>query len=252
MKVNKDVYVVIADMGCPALDGIKKDFPDRIINVGIAEQAMLGMATGLALEGKKVYCYVITSFFLRCLEHIRVNMCGMNLPIVLVGVGAGFGYEDSGFTHHAIEDVRCLESFPKIRIFNPADNNMTGNLAISSVDWTFPSYIRLDRENLPDIYSNMLDINNPEGFNILRDHPDTYILSTGNMVHEAIKSSYGVIDVFEFPRGKINAEKYLKGKTLKYLSEDNVFDVSQFKEGYQYVYGGRERIRNGYGISQAK
>lgn len=253
MATDKDIYIVTADMGCPALDEIKRLYPKRVINTGIAEQNMINIASGLALEGKRVYTYIITSFYLRCLEQIRVNVCGMKLPIVLVGVGAGFGYEDSGFTHHAIEDVLCTAYLPHMTVYNATDNNMTKWLAEESVKWSTPSYIRLDRETLPTVYQATEGYGNGTpfnelGFEVLRTG-DKYIVATGNMVHEALKQvDVGVIDCFSFPTGMNNITKHYSIDQIYSLAEDNIFNPMQFKDGYNYQYGGREKIRRAYNI----
>ena len=98
-RLNRNIVVVTADMGAPALDNIRRDLAGQFVNVGIAEQNAITLAAGLALTGKNVFIYAIAPFItLRCLEQIRVEAAMMKIPINIVGVGAGFGYEDSGPT----------------------------------------------------------------------------------------------------------------------------------------------------------
>ena len=111
-KEDKDVIVVAADMGAPALDKFRTDLTNQFVNAGIAEQNAMLISTGLALAGKKVFVYAIAPFItMRCYEQIRNYPAGMDLPVTVVGVGAGFSYEDSGPTHHSIEDITILSNF---------------------------------------------------------------------------------------------------------------------------------------------
>ena len=92
-KKNKNVYLVTADLGYRAFEDFKKLFPERFINVGVAENNMVGVAAGLALTGKKVFVYSILPFLVfRSLEQIRNNICHNNLDVTLVGAGGGFSY----------------------------------------------------------------------------------------------------------------------------------------------------------------
>ena len=103
---DADTCLLTADTGFHALDELRARFPDRVINVGIAEAGMAGMAAGLAHMKKRVFCYGIAPFVtIRCLEHIRVDLCAANLPVCLIGVGGGLTYGPTGMTHHAIEDI---------------------------------------------------------------------------------------------------------------------------------------------------
>ena len=89
-KNDRNIVIVSADFGAPSLDKFRRDFPNQYINTGISEQNAVLLATGLALAGKKPIAYAITQFItLRCFEQIRIYPCGMDLPVTIVGVGAG-------------------------------------------------------------------------------------------------------------------------------------------------------------------
>ena len=121
-REDRDIVVITADMGAPALDAFRSDLPAQFINVGIAEQNAVSVGTGLALAGKKVFVYAIAPFItLRCLEQIRVGQGIMGIPLTLVGVGAGFGYEDSGPTHHLVEDLAVMRAMPNMTVVAPGD-----------------------------------------------------------------------------------------------------------------------------------
>ena len=140
-ELNDDrVWVISADCGAPALDQWRKT--DRFINVGIAEQNMVNIAIGLALSGKRPYCYAITPFLTgRAFDQIR-QACMMNLPITFVGIGAGYSYDDSGPTHHGIDDIGIMRVLPNMRIASPtAEKQVKGLVKL----YDGPTYVRLDR-----------------------------------------------------------------------------------------------------------
>ena len=141
-KEDKRIVVVTADCGAPALDQWREELPCQFINVGIAEQQMIAMAAGLALEGKRPYCYAIAPFAtLRCYEFIRVDVSLMNLPVVIVGVGAGLSYSEAGPTHHATEDIACMRALPNMKIASISSNDQIDEVLATEG----PMYVRLDR-----------------------------------------------------------------------------------------------------------
>jgi transketolase len=120
---NKNIYIVVADIS-PAGSMLKfrERFPNRFINVGVSEQAMIGIAAGLAIKGKKVFTYTIATFSLyRPFEMIRDNFCYQNLPVTVVGMGAGTIYNNLGGTHMSQEDISICRSVPNFNIISPSD-----------------------------------------------------------------------------------------------------------------------------------
>lgn len=99
MERNPNIWLVVADLGYAMLDQIRRDFPERSINVGASEQSMLGIANGLALEGKRVFTYTITSFYLRAAETIALYQAGEGIPVQMVGSGVGRDYAHDGPSH---------------------------------------------------------------------------------------------------------------------------------------------------------
>lgn len=185
-KVDRNVILISADMGAPSLDKIRRDLSSQFINVGIAEQNMVTVATGLALSGKKVYTYAIIPFAsLRCYELIKVDFSLLNLGVTVIGVGSGFSYSDSGPTHHATEDIAVMRVLPNMTILNPSDSQMAAKFAEISYKMSGPCYIRLERETLPVIYSE--DENFSDGLVSLKTGKDLCIIATGNMVHRALE-----------------------------------------------------------------
>lgn len=277
-KKDRNVVVISADMGAPALDKFRKDLASQFINVGIAEANMVTVAAGLALCGKKVYIYAIMPFVtLRCYEMIKVDLSLMNIPVTAVGVGAGFSYDDSGPTHHSTEDIAIMRTLPNMTILNPSDSVMAGKFADLSYKIKGPSYVRLDREVLPVIYKKGSDFS--KGLKVLKDGHDISIISTGNMVHRALEVSSrlakhhisaSVIDVYRLK--PVNERLLFKsiGKTKKVLTIeehmvsggigsfiaeiilDNEKQISLKRVGiedkYYYAYGGRMNIQSICGL----
>lgn len=101
MKDNKDIYVLTGDLGFGILDKIKEDYPERFTNCGASEQAMMGIAVGLALEGKTVFVYTITPFFMRAMETINLYLHHEAVPVIMVGSGRDGDYAHDGYSHDA-------------------------------------------------------------------------------------------------------------------------------------------------------
>tara|TARA_R110000824_G_scaffold103921_5_gene246752 strand:- start:812 stop:1732 length:921 start_codon:yes stop_codon:yes gene_type:complete len=153
LKFDKDIFFLSADFGAPALDDLRKDYPDNFIHCGISEQAMIDVAVGLALEGKKVFCYAMAPFLsMRALEQIKCGPGIMNLPITLISVGVGIGYCDSGPTHYVTEEYACLRSIVNSNIYTASDPIVASNIAKRILDRPEFAYVRLDRDDLPDMY----------------------------------------------------------------------------------------------------
>lgn len=182
------------------------DLSGQFVNVGIAEEQMVGMAAGLALEGYRPYSLAIAPFTsFRCQEFVKLDMCAMNLPVVLIGVGAGLSYSVMGPTHHALGSIASLKIWPNLTIFQPADAVTGRTLAGYSYHFNNPLYLSFDRKDVLDIYgpNNMPDLD--LGFGLLREGKDGYILATGITVASALEVAnklkllgrgFGVIDVF--------------------------------------------------------
>ena len=182
---DPEVVFMTADMGAFSLERFRADFPERFINVGISEQNLISAAAGMALAGKRVFVYAIIPFVtLRCLEQIKVDLCVMNLPVTVIGAGAGFTYSSDGPTHHAIEDVAVMRAFPNLTIYNPGDQVTASAAARSAYLATGPVYVRLDKGTWPRLYENADEF--PRGCSKLRSGSQVLIVATGSMTHSAL------------------------------------------------------------------
>ena len=206
MYSDDSIFFLSGDFGSPKLDALRENFPDRFINVGIAEQNLINIATGLALEGFKVYAYAIAPFItMRCYEQIRVNLALLSqvrpMNVNLIGVGAGFSYDMSGPTHQALEDISIMRTLPNLEVFSPSDWVSSQAFVDYSVNETSIKYLRFDSKPLKFIYSTPADVDIKEGFKELKKGTDVCLISTGYMTHQALEvcklnDSIGVIDFY--------------------------------------------------------
>ena len=210
MFKDRNIFFLCADFGAPKLDNLRKDFKDRFINVGIAEQNLINISTGLALEGFTVYAYAIAGFLtMRAYEQIRINLSLLaqlkRVNVNLVGVGAGLSYDVSGPTHHCLEDLCIMRILPNLMVFSPSDWVLAHKIADYTLKVKAPKYIRFDSKPLPQIYKNTDKIILENGFRELKKGRDLCLISTGYMTHKALKvaellndENIGVMDVFLF------------------------------------------------------
>ncbi len=232
MHDNRQIFFLSADMGAPVLDKLRVDFKDRFLNVGIAEQNLINVATGLALEGFNVYAYAIAPFLLRAYEQIRVNLALSSqireLNVNIMGVGAGVSYDVSGPTHHCFEDISVMRTLPNMVVCSPSDSYLAQLFVDYSIHTKKPKYIRLDGKPLPYIYNESMAPSFEKGFYELAKGEKTCIVSSGYMTHMAIEicnelkdKSIGVVDIFTIkPIDEVSLLEILKTyKTVITLEE---------------------------------
>lgn len=189
-KKDKNIMLLIWDLWYWVVEEFQKNIPDQFINVGIAEQNMIGIAAGLALTWKKVFCYSIVPFVtMRCYEQIRVDVCSQNLDVTLIGVWWWFAYGSLGNTHYGIEDINVMKWLPNMKILAPADKHEAKLCVEYLFAYKWPCYIRLNRWWEPDVYENWLsDISIENGIE-LKTGNDISIISTGNILWNVIKTA---------------------------------------------------------------
>jgi transketolase len=187
-NADERVMLLTADLGYLVIEEFVENFPHRFVNVGVAEQNMVGIATGLAEAGFIPYIYSITPFAaLRPFEFIRNGPIYHNLPVRIVGVGQGVEYGINGLSHYALEDIGVLRTQPNLTIIAPADNAQTRNAVERTHDLPGPIYFRLSKDNV--------DIPELEGkFEIgqiqhVGHGTDLLMISTGAITQEAIQAA---------------------------------------------------------------
>lgn len=155
---DKRVVLLTADLGFGVVDTFRDRHPDRFINVGVAEQAMIATATGLAKAGMIPYCYSIGTFAsLRGFEFIRNGPVSHHLPVRILGVGPGFDYENDGLTHYAVDDLAVLRSQPQLQIWAPANSSHFDTHFEAMHKSQHPVYVRLPRKSVELSTSSITD-----------------------------------------------------------------------------------------------
>lgn len=156
-KRDPRVCVVVADISpAGSMEKLRKEYPDRFINTGVAEQIMIGMCAGMAMRGLRPFAYTIATFALfRPYEFIRDDLCYQGLPVTVVGVGGGVNYSTLGGTHHAMEDIAIACALPNMRVIAPCDPAE----ATAATHWCVsqekgPVYLRLGKAGEPVITQN--------------------------------------------------------------------------------------------------
>ena len=146
MKKNENIWLVTADLGYGMFDDIRKEMPQRFINTGAAEQAMIGIAVGLALEGKIPFVYSITPFLLfRPFETIRNYINREKIPVKLIGSGRDHDYKDDGYSHWPEEQVPILQVLSNINSYFPETKEQIPDLVDKVINSGQPDYINLRR-----------------------------------------------------------------------------------------------------------
>ena len=199
-KTVPDIFIVVADISPAAsMEPFRNEFPERFINVGVSEQSMISLCAGLALRGCKPFAYTIAPFAVyRPFEHIRVELCYQNLPVTIVGVGAGLAYSVAGVTHNAIEDIGVMSALPNISILAPCDPLELKSAVAVCATHTGPIYLRLGKAGEPNLtekapepfkYGKIRNIKKGEKIAILGYGP---ILSMAFDAAKKIKESMGL------------------------------------------------------------
>ena len=146
-KNNKKIVLLSGDIGYKLYDEFKKKFPNRFYNCGVAEANMSTVAAGLALKGLRPITYTIATFNVyKTVEQIKIDIAYPNLPVIIVGVGAGLSYSGLGSTHHATEDIAILRSIPNLNIIAPADANELRSLLKQIIKSKKPTYLRIGKK----------------------------------------------------------------------------------------------------------
>ena len=186
---DERIWLLCGDLGFSVLEPFAKSFPNRYVNVGVAEQNMTGVAAGLALSGKIVFTYSIANFpVIRCLEQIRNDVCAHNLNVKIVSVGGGFAYGSAGYTHHGTEDLAIMRVLPNMTVLAPGDPVETRLLTVAATEQPGPCYLRLGKAGEPTIHTSEPEITIGKAI-ILRQGVDGTLISTGGMLGSAIKAA---------------------------------------------------------------
>tara|TARA_Y100000994_G_scaffold65144_1_gene53098 strand:- start:459 stop:1391 length:933 start_codon:yes stop_codon:yes gene_type:complete len=189
-KKDKEIVVVTSDSrGSGKLTQFGKELPDQIIEVGIAEQNLVGICAGLAAVGKKVFGVSPSSFLTaRSLEQIKNDIAYSNHPVTLVGISAGVSYGQLGSTHHSIHDLAVLRTINNISIVVPSDNFETKESIKEAVNYKSPLFIRFGKKPMLKIHNEDHTFKIGKGVKI-REGSDVMFVTTGETAQRALLAS---------------------------------------------------------------
>jgi len=183
---DPNIWLLTGDLGFSVLETFAERFPDRFINVGVAEQNMAGIAAGLALSGKRVVIYSIVNFAtMRCLEQIRNDICAHHANVIIIGAGAGYAYGAQGYTHHGLEDIAIMRALPGLDIAAPATKAEAEAALRAGMKRNGPTYIRLEKDAGAPMTA-LTTGSDSYGMSCYRNGEDAAIVATGGLVGEAM------------------------------------------------------------------
>jgi transketolase len=187
-RQHPEIFLLVGDLGFSVVEPFAEEFPDRYLNVGVAEQNLTGVAAGLASEGYHVFTYSIANFpTLRCLEQIRNDIAYHRLPVTVVSVGAGFAYGNLGYSHHAVQDLGILRTLPEMTILSPADPGEARECLQWLVQNPCPSYLRLGKAGETELHSVRGLTQSPR--KIFGGKSDLAVVATGSILKEALAAA---------------------------------------------------------------
>lgn len=183
------IMLLTADLGWSVVEPFARAYPGRFINVGVAEQNMLGIATGLAQVGYVPYVYSIATFnSMRCYEQLRNGPVLHRLPVRVLGIGGGYAYGHAGPTHHALEDLALARAQPDMAVVVPADRAQLQSVLESLQELPGPAYLRVAKSNGAAVagLDGRFAWNTPE---LVRPGRDVLFLCTGEIAHQAVEAA---------------------------------------------------------------
>jgi transketolase len=218
-KKDKDLVLLTGDLGFGIFEDFENMFPGQYYNVGVAEQNMTSIASGLALEGKKVFTYSLANFpTLRCLEQIRNDACYHNLNVNIVASGGGFSYGQLGMSHHATEDISIMRALPNVKLVVPSSAWEAENATRELYKSEGVGYLRIDKTNgVQEKPSQSFKIG--ESISIQSGN-DVCFIACGGIINEVIDSAKSLKEF------GISAE-IISMHTIKPLDESILAKVSE-------------------------
>lgn len=186
---DPNVFLLTGDLGYSVFEDFMKQFPRQYLNVGVAEQNLMGVAAGLALAGKKVFAYSIATFAtMRCYEQIRNDIAYQDLPVFIIGSGSTFSYSTFGCTHFPLEDLGIMRILPNMAVLSPGDPHEVAALTRAMYTRGKPAYMRIAKRGEPVVHSADVPVTLGRALPV-RDGKDATILVTGRQLPNAIAAA---------------------------------------------------------------
>lgn len=187
-RLDPRIVLLTGDHGYALFDEFRKACPEQYINAGVAEQNMVGVAAGMAKGGFRPFVYGLSAFVpIRVLEQIKLDICYEELPVVLIGDGAGVVYSSLGSSHQSTEDIAALRAVPNITILSPADAHEMQTCMQFALTGNRPVYLRMGKADVGNIHSAIPQIRLGELCQLQQGAEELGFIATGSMVNTALK-----------------------------------------------------------------
>jgi transketolase len=212
------VVLLSGDIGNKLFDGFKQGAQGRFFNCGVAEANMMSVASGMALSGLRPVIYTITPFTTtRCFEQIRVDVCYHEVPVVIVGTGAGLSYAELGPTHHSLEDLAILRTLPGMTVFAPCDEVELRLGLRAALQQDGPVYMRIGKKGEPVVHKTAPRFRLGKAITV-RPGADVCLIATGTIMPVALAAA----DALERDGVRARVESF---HTVKPLDEERLAEV---------------------------
>lgn len=238
MEKDKNLFFLCGDTGYGLINPLLENFPERTLNVGVAEQNMIGIAAGLCKIGFRPICYAISNFLIyRCLEQIRNDICLHKHPIILVGTSTGFDNGGLGPTHHIIDEMGCLKSLPNISIYSPSSVESMNIIFEKIISHKEACYIRITKS----VFEEKKSVSHFNRFVIEDKNTNILVITHGKMLQNSLVAHkmFPNFSIFAMDKIKPLEEKLLKELFKKYskivVIEDNFKTAGLYNSICQFV-----------------
>ncbi|UGQ46609.1 transketolase family protein [Massilia endophytica] len=200
---DERIFLLCGDLGYSVLEPFARRFPERFLNVGIAEQNMVGLATGLSMEGYTVFCYSIGNFpTLRAMEQIRYDVCYHEANVKIIAVGGGYAYGPLSTSHHTTEELGMLRTIPGLVVTAPGDPSEVAAMTGFIASHPGPCYMRLNKAGEPRLHAAPPEVSLGRALALKQGAHRAAVFATGDMVGYASRyiEQHGLAaDLYSFP-----------------------------------------------------
>ena len=188
-KQDERIVLIVGDLGFGVVTPFIEQLPRQFLNAGVAEQNMTAMAAGMALSGKIAFTYSIANFpTMRCLEHVRNDVCYHHANVKIVSVGGGFTYGAMGATHHALEDLAVMRAMPRLMVVAPGDPVEARAATRAVTAYPGPCYLRLGKAGEPVVHQTAIEFALGKAIR-MRDGRDATLISTGGILQNTVRAA---------------------------------------------------------------
>jgi len=193
-REDKRIFFLVGDVGYSLVEPFAQEFPDRFVNIGIAEQNMAGIAAGLAMSGKIVFTYSLANFpTLRAVEQIRNDICYHDANVKIVASGGGLSYGALGPTHHVTEDLAIMRALPGMTVVAPGDPVESALATRAMASRPGPGYLRLVKTGDPVIHQSPPDFQIGKSI-MVKDGSDVTLIATGGIIYNTVQAAEKLVE----------------------------------------------------------